>query len=93
MLNPTTITLLLISLALLPAFFVKSDPLVAWLKRKRYQYEVTVPLYMLTPTEQFIFNSLLFLCLAIMFIAAGLYLPDHIMKISGRVYYYVNGDS
>merc|ERR1711977_404475 len=33
-----------------------------WLQRKRYQYEVTFSLYMLTPTEKFIFNSFLFLC-------------------------------
>lgn len=27
-----------------------------WLQRKRYQYEVTFSLYMLTPTEKFIFS-------------------------------------
>ena len=28
-----------------------------WLERKRYQYEVTFSLYMLTPTEKFIFSA------------------------------------
>ena len=30
--------------------------LFRWLARKRYQYEVTFSLYMLTPTEKFIFS-------------------------------------
>ena len=30
--------------------------LLRWLQRKRYQYEVTFSLYMLTPTEKFIFS-------------------------------------
>lgn len=29
-----------------------------WLQRKRYQYEVTFSLYMLTPTEKFIFSTI-----------------------------------
>lgn len=32
--------------------------LFRWLQRKRYQYEVTFSLYMLTPTEKFIFSAL-----------------------------------
>lgn len=39
-----------------------SGPLAAtfrWLQRKRYQYEVTFSLYMLTPTEKFIFSETL----------------------------------
>lgn len=31
--------------------------LVRWLQRKRYQYEVTFSLYMLTPTEKIIFSN------------------------------------
>jgi hypothetical protein len=31
--------------------------LLRWLQRKRYQYEVTFSLYMLTPTEKFIFSK------------------------------------
>jgi hypothetical protein len=33
-----------------------SSTLLRWLQRKRYQYEVTFSLYMLTPTEKFIFS-------------------------------------
>ena len=29
---------------------------VRWLQLKKYQYEVTFSLYMLTPTERFIFS-------------------------------------
>lgn len=32
-------------------------PALAWLRLKRYQYEVTFGLYMLTPTEKFILSS------------------------------------
>lgn len=38
--------------------FYTSD-LLRWLQRKRYQYEVTFSLYMLTPTEKFIFSGCL----------------------------------
>ena len=34
--------------------------LIRWLQRKRYQYEVTFSLYMLTPTEKFIFSTFCF---------------------------------
>lgn len=30
---------------------------VRWLQLKKYQYEVTFSLYMLTPTEKFIFST------------------------------------
>ena len=33
-----------------------TSDLLRWLQRKRYQYEVTFSLYMLTPTEKFIFS-------------------------------------
>ncbi|EMC96529.1 hypothetical protein BAUCODRAFT_33896, partial [Baudoinia panamericana UAMH 10762] len=41
----------------------ESTEFVKWLQKKNYQYEVTFALYMLTPTEKFIFNSILFLTL------------------------------
>jgi hypothetical protein len=56
-LNPTTITLAALTLLLIPAFMYKPTNLLQWLERKKYQYEVTVPLYMLTPTERFIFSK------------------------------------
>lgn len=34
-----------------------TSSLLRWLQRKRYQYEVTFSLYMLTPAEKFIFST------------------------------------
>ena len=31
--------------------------LAQWLRKKNYQYEVTFSLYMLTPTEKFVFST------------------------------------
>lgn len=44
---------------LLLASFLLLQPtgLVKWLQKKNYQYEVTFALYMLTPTEKFIFST------------------------------------
>lgn len=45
-------------LALIAAFLmVQPTPLVKWLQKKNYQYEVTFSLYMLTPTEKFVFST------------------------------------
>ncbi|KAL2067964.1 hypothetical protein VTL71DRAFT_16062 [Oculimacula yallundae] len=63
-----------------------------WLQRKRYQYEVTFSLYMLTPTEKFIFNSFLFLFFSMVIIAMTLYLPQHIAFLTNRAWFYYNGD-
>ncbi|KAI9742004.1 MAG: hypothetical protein M1834_000393 [Cirrosporium novae-zelandiae] len=63
-----------------------------YLRRKRYQYEVTYSLYMLTPTEKFIFNSFVFLIFSMIFIACVLYLPEHISKLAGRAWFYYAGD-
>lgn len=35
---------------------VSASDVVRWLQRKRYQYEITFSLYMMTPTEKFIFS-------------------------------------
>jgi len=67
--------------------------LVKWLQKKNYQYEVTFALYMLTPTEKFIFNSILFLTFSLFTIACVLYLPDHVVTMSRRAYYYFAGDA
>lgn len=46
------------ALALLTAFLLfQPNNLVKWLQKKNYQYEVTFALYMLTPTEKFIFSK------------------------------------
>ncbi|KAI9878737.1 MAG: hypothetical protein M1830_010643 [Pleopsidium flavum] len=69
-----------------------TSTLLRWLQRKRYQYEVTFSLYMLTPTEKFIFNSFLFLFLSMIIIAASLYMPEHITTIASRAWFYYAGD-
>ncbi|KAH8821569.1 hypothetical protein F5884DRAFT_768339 [Xylogone sp. PMI_703] len=63
-----------------------------WLQRKRYQYEVTFSLYMLTPTEKFIFNTFLFLFLSMIIVAVTLYLPQHIAFITNRAWFYYHGE-
>jgi len=75
--------------------FVLFQPtgLVKWLQKKNYQYEVTFALYMLTPTEKFIFNSILFLSFSMLATACILYPPDHVSTISKRLYYYFAGDT
>ncbi|CAF9915526.1 MAG: hypothetical protein ALECFALPRED_010236 [Alectoria fallacina] len=66
--------------------------LTRWLQRKRYQYEVTFSLYMLTPTEKFIFNTFLLLFISLIIVAASLYLPEHVMKMASRAWFYYAGD-
>ncbi|KFZ07129.1 hypothetical protein V501_06753 [Pseudogymnoascus sp. VKM F-4519 (FW-2642)] len=63
-----------------------------WLQRKRYQYEVTFSLYMLTPTEKFIFNSCIFIIFSMVLIAGCLYLPQHITFLMNRAWFYYQGD-
>ncbi|KAF2744456.1 hypothetical protein M011DRAFT_470314 [Sporormia fimetaria CBS 119925] len=77
---------------LLLAIMLHPSSLLRWLQRKRYQYEVTFSLYMLTSTEKFIFNSILFLLLSLLIIAASLYLPEHVVLITNRVLYYFSGN-
>ncbi|KAF2243440.1 hypothetical protein BU26DRAFT_509950 [Trematosphaeria pertusa] len=88
----STVILLAAASALLLAAMLYPSSLLRWLQRKRYQYEVTFSLYMLTPTEKFIFNSILFLLLSLLIIAASLYLPEHLFLIANRMFYYFSGD-
>ncbi|THX67672.1 hypothetical protein D6D04_10775 [Aureobasidium pullulans] len=102
--NPATTTVMLSAPISLPTVLVGAgiiflfalalypSSLLRWFQRKRYQYEVTFSLYMLTPTEKFIFNSILFLFLSMVSIAVALYLPRHVKIIAHRAYYYVSGD-
>ena len=53
----STIVLLAAAAALLLAAMLYPSSLLRWLQRKRYQYEVTFSLYMLTPTEKFILST------------------------------------
>ncbi|KAL1970302.1 hypothetical protein VTN77DRAFT_5462 [Rasamsonia byssochlamydoides] len=66
---------------------------VRWVRLKNYQYEVTFALYMLTPTEKLIFNSIVLSLLFMFFAAAYIYLPDHVATIYGRIHYYLAGDA
>jgi len=53
----STVILLTLAAALLLALMLYPSSLVRWLQRKRYQYEVTFSLYMLTSTEKFILST------------------------------------
>ncbi|RMZ86160.1 hypothetical protein DV737_g224, partial [Chaetothyriales sp. CBS 132003] len=66
--------------------------LIRWLQVKKYQYEVTFSLYMLTPTEKFIFNIILLTLTSLLFTAAVFYLPNHLMIVSNRIWYYIHGE-
>lgn len=96
--------------------------LIRWLQVKKYQYEVTFSLYMLTPTEKFIFSMLahlsfpsscqprprnlaqlmnahrsaidfvLFVLVSMLVAAASMYLPDHVVVMYRRIWYYVHGE-
>ncbi|ETN40328.1 uncharacterized protein HMPREF1541_04604 [Cyphellophora europaea CBS 101466] len=63
-----------------------------WLQIKKYQYEVTTSLYMLTPTEKFVFNVIILVLFTLLVAAAVAYLPNHIAVISNRLWYYVHGE-
>ncbi|KAI4868282.1 hypothetical protein F4820DRAFT_134691 [Hypoxylon rubiginosum] len=62
-----------------------------WLRLKKYQIEVTFGVYMFTPTEKFIFWSVVFLLYGLLAIATVLYLPQHVLFIINRAWFYVNG--
>lgn len=55
----STALLLAAASALLIAAMLYPSAMLRWFQRKRYQYEVTFSLYMLTSTEKFIFSTLL----------------------------------
>jgi hypothetical protein len=52
-----TVVLLASASALLLVAMLYPSALLRWFQRKRYQYEVTFSLYMLTSTEKFIFST------------------------------------
>jgi hypothetical protein len=58
LLSPTTLyTAAALILGLAVAFVLSQETgLVKWVQKKNYQYEVTFSLYMLTPTEKFVFS-------------------------------------
>ncbi|KAL3472306.1 hypothetical protein BJX99DRAFT_235697 [Aspergillus californicus] len=65
---------------------------VRWVRLKIYQYEVTFAIYMLTPIEKFIFNSLLLTLISLIISALYVYLPDHLRSIYSHLYYYWAGE-
>ncbi|KAJ5180222.1 hypothetical protein N7492_003432 [Penicillium capsulatum] len=65
---------------------------VRWVRLKIYQYEVTFAIYMLTPTEKFIFNSLLLTLITMIATGIYIYLPDHLRTIYGHLCYYWAGE-
>ncbi|OQD75758.1 hypothetical protein PENDEC_c006G04211 [Penicillium decumbens] len=66
--------------------------LVRWVRLKIYQYEVTFAIYMLTPTEKFIFNSLLLTLITGIATGIYIYLPDHLRSIYAHMCYYAVGE-
>ena len=66
--------------------------LLNWLRVKKYQYEVTIPLYMMTPTERIIFNTILLGLIVMLVTAMVYYLPNHLSVVSSRVWYYLVGE-
>lgn len=62
-----------------------------WLRLKQYQVEVTFAVYMFTPTEKFVFWSVVFLIFSMTTIASALYLPQHLAFLIDRAWFYVNG--
>ncbi|TGZ79595.1 hypothetical protein EX30DRAFT_333126 [Ascodesmis nigricans] len=69
-----------------------ASALIKYLRLKRYQYEVTFSLYMLTPTEKIVFNTILFLSLSMLILAVSLYLPHHIGEVASKAWFYYSGD-
>ncbi|KAJ6092242.1 hypothetical protein N7467_004211 [Penicillium canescens] len=66
--------------------------LIRWVRLKIYQYEVTFAIYMLTPIEKLIFNTLLLTLITMITAGIYIYLPDHLRAIYGRLYYYWAGE-
>ena len=111
--NLTLAALLTATAALGAIALIKPQETYKWIQQKIYRYNVTLALYMLTPTERFIFSmlllfplsssssanmlieiadSILFLSLTLLTIAACLYLPEHISIIARRVAWYCFGN-
>ncbi|KAJ6259736.1 hypothetical protein Dda_5374 [Drechslerella dactyloides] len=66
--------------------------ITTFIRRKVYQFEVTLSPYMLTSTEKIVFNTFILLFLGFLIAAITLYLPQHVQTIARRAYFYVVGD-
>lgn len=80
----------LVAACAIPFILFPTDSL-RLLRRKKYQYEVTFGLYMLTPNEKMVLNSLLFITTSLVLLAAVFYFPSHVSEVSSRVFYYSTG--
>ncbi|KAI5301260.1 hypothetical protein KEM55_007368 [Ascosphaera atra] len=65
---------------------------IRWLQRKNYQYEVTFAVYMLTPTEKAIFNTLIITLFTLLCTATYFYFPNFLIKAWQKVLYYCMGE-
>ena len=62
-----------------------------YLRRRQYQYEVTFGLYMLTPTEKSIFNSIILIAFAALLYALLWGLQPFIVNTVCKLLYYSTG--
>ncbi|KAJ8101120.1 hypothetical protein POJ06DRAFT_89018 [Lipomyces tetrasporus] len=69
-----------------------NSSLGAFIKKWKYRYDVTLPLYVMTPIEQFVLNSFLFTCLVLLATAVYTYTPVQIQVVVRRAYYYYSGE-
>ncbi|KAG6010776.1 hypothetical protein E4U21_004164 [Claviceps maximensis] len=63
-----------------------------WLRQKQYTFEVTFALNMFRSWEKSVIYSVLFLLISMTLIAAILYLPHHVTILTGRAWYYIQGE-
>ncbi|KAK9485095.1 hypothetical protein V1527DRAFT_468082 [Lipomyces starkeyi] len=61
------------------------------IKKWKYRYDVTLPLYVMTPAEQLILNSFFFIGFSLLATAVYKYTPVQIQLWIGRAYYYYSG--
>ncbi|KAK9463245.1 uncharacterized protein V1516DRAFT_667253 [Lipomyces oligophaga] len=67
--------------------------IISMLKSLKFKYYITIPLYMLTPVEQLVLNTIVFTLLYLLCTAVYMYFPGHAKLIAQRAYYYYAGDS
>lgn len=56
--SPIQFAVAAVCIAVVGFLFTQPNGLVNWVQKKNYQYEVTSSLYMLTPTEKFVFSTI-----------------------------------
>ncbi|KAL6795850.1 hypothetical protein GGI42DRAFT_332240 [Trichoderma sp. SZMC 28013] len=70
-----------------------SKGIKSMLQRKMLQIDVTFGTYLFSPVEKFAYYSIVFLLFSLLSIAVILYLPHHISILTGRAWYYINGET